>query len=80
MDNARDIDALHVNKAELENMSGYKSEIAVDEYDDHEIHIAEHTRYLLSAESEKTRGDETSKNNAIKHLREHKKMLIASAE
>lgn len=78
INNARDVDALHVNKADEENMSGYKSEIAVDEYDDHAIHIAQHTRYLLSAESEETRKDETRKENAIKHLREHKKMLIAN--
>ena len=75
---ARDIDALHVNKAESENMSGYKSIIPVDEYDDHAIHVFEHTRFLLSAESEEVRNNPTTKQNALAHLREHKKALLTT--
>ena len=80
IDSARDIDALHVNKAESENLSGYKEEVPTDEYDDHEIHVAEHTRFLLSAESEEIRKDEKRKEFALKHLREHKKALATLGE
>ncbi|MBO4323655.1 MAG: hypothetical protein J5836_03235 [Clostridia bacterium] len=77
---ARDMDTLHINKAETENMSGYKSIIDVDEYDDHEIHVFEHTRFLLSAESENVRNNPESKQNALAHLRAHKKALAIGEE
>ena len=48
-----------------------------DEYDDHKLHIAEHTRFLLSAESEAVRKNETTKKNAVEHLRRHKLALAA---
>ena len=80
MDNARDIDALHINKAESENLSGYTEKVETDEYDDHKIHIAEHTRFLLSAESEKVRNNSERKKNALEHLKEHKKALEVFGE
>ena len=76
VDNALDLESLHVGKAESENVTGYKEDILVDEYDDHEIHISEHTRYLLSAESEKVRKDPSRKERAIAHLRAHKVALL----
>ncbi len=80
IDNVRDIDQLHINKAELENMSGFTEDIEVDEYDDHEIHIEEHTRFLLSAESEDMRKDKAAKERMLNHLRAHKKFFAAESE
>ena len=80
MDNALEIESLHVGKAENENVSNLDQDISVDEYDDHEIHVAEHTRYLLSVESERVRKDPVKKQRAIEHLRAHKKALIGSAQ
>ena len=48
--------------------------MAVDEYDDHEIHINEHTRYLLSAVFTED-GREEVKARAVAHLRAHKDAL-----
>ncbi len=79
IDNALDIESLHVGKAEKENISNFDESVAVDEYDDHEIHLAEHTRYLLSVESERVRKDPQKYQRAIEHLRQHKKALIGSA-
>ncbi len=76
IDNALDLEGLHVGKAEAENVSGFKEDVKVDEYDDHEIHVQEHTRYLLSVESERVRKDPVKKQRAISHLREHKLALI----
>ncbi|MBR1867942.1 MAG: hypothetical protein IJ800_05120 [Clostridia bacterium] len=75
IDNTADINRLHVTKAETENMGGYKKDIEVDEYDDHEIHVLEHTRFLLSAESDDVRKDPERKRRALEHLRAHKQAV-----
>lgn len=79
IDNTLDIESLHINKADEENLSGFKKPIEVDEYDDHELHIAEHTRFLLSAESEGVRKNPETKKNALEHLRAHKTMAAENA-
>lgn len=79
IDNTLDIESLHINKADEENLSGFKKPIGVDEYDDHELHIAEHTRFLLSAESEGVRKNPETKENALEHLRAHKTMAAKNA-
>lgn len=79
IDNTLDIESLHINKADEENLSGFKKPIGVDEYDDHELHIAEHTRFLLSAESEGVRKNPETKKNALEHLRAHKTMAAENA-
>lgn len=79
IDNTLDIESLHINKANEENLSGFKKPIGVDEYDDHELHIAEHTRFLLSAESEGVRNNPETKENALEHLRAHKTMAAENA-
>ncbi len=78
IENALDLENLHINKAESENISGFASEIPADEYDDHGIHVAEHTRFLLSAESAAVREDPVRKENALAHIRAHK--IAAAAE
>ncbi len=77
IDNTLDIESLHLNKAAEENISGFKESVGVDDYDDHKLHIAEHTRFLLSSESEAVRKDEKRKKNALEHLRLHKIALKA---
>lgn len=79
IDNTLDIESLHINKADEENLSGFKKPIGVDEYDDHELHIAEHTKFLLSAESEGVRKNPETKENALEHLRAHKTMAAENA-
>lgn len=80
IDNALDVESLHVGKAENENLEGFKTQVLVDEYDDHEIHVAEHTRFLLSVESDGVRKDPERKKYAIEHLRAHKKALAGLIE
>ncbi len=72
VENARDITALHAQKAAEENVLFTKKDVAIDEYDDHEIHINEHTRYLLSNVFDDGKLDAV-KERAVKHLRAHKK-------
>lgn len=77
-ENAQDLTTLHINKASEENLRLSEEEVAIDEYDDHELHISEHTRYLLSGE---ITGEDKEKTKArtIKHLNEHKKRKTENA-
>ena len=68
-ENARDVSKLHIRKAERENVTLLTQDAEVDGYDDHALHIAEHTRTLLS-------GGEDSpevKNRFMRHLEEHRR-------
>ena len=74
-ENARDISALHIVKAGEENLQLKKAETDIDEYDDHSLHIVEHTRYLLSSDiKQSTKKDEIKKRFAL-HMQAHKQAL-----
>ncbi len=74
LDNTQDISNLHKAKAEKENIEMDSNVLEVAPYDDHLIHIEEHTRFLLSIDnaSIKVKGKE----NIIKHLNEHSKYVL----
>lgn len=75
-ENARDISALHIARAGEENLEMKKADVAVESYDDHALHITEHTRYLLSAEFKRIPHNAELKARFIAHLEEHKKMEV----
>ena len=68
-ENARDISHLHLKKAERENILLAQRDVEAEEYDDHELHIIEHTRFLLSG-GEKT---EATKERVLRHLASHRR-------
>ncbi len=68
-ENARDISRLHLRKAERENVALKEGDAAADEYDDHALHICEHTRALLSGGEE----DAATKERIVRHIAEHRK-------
>lgn len=74
-ENARDISSLHINKASEENIEMRRAEVEVDEYDDHGLHITEHTRFLLSAEWKRFAGKEEVKRRYLAHIKAHKEAL-----
>ncbi len=78
-ENAKDISSLHLGKASEENVRLKTEEAEVDTYDDHGLHINEHTRFLLSAEFkklyEKDGQDKALKARYTKHIAEHKKAM-----
>ena len=79
VENAKDISALHIAKASEENLLFQKKDVEVEEFDDHEIHINEHTRYLLSAVFEQNSNQET-KGRAVQHLRAHQTAKTAALQ
>ena len=74
-ENARDISALHIAKAGDENQELKSQMVAVDVYDDHELHISEHTRFLLSAEFKKSNKKEEWKVRFLEHMEAHKREM-----
>lgn len=68
-ENARDVSHLHLKKAERENILLRTSDAEADEYDDHDLHIAEHTRALLSGGEQ----DEEVKNRLVRHIGSHRR-------
>ena len=75
LDNAQDINNLHRNKAEKENIDMLKKDCLVDGYDDHVIHIDEHTRRILEYDVENEVNLEF-KNRLNAHINEHKKYTL----
>ncbi len=68
-ENARDISALHIRKAERENVELAHGEVEADEYDDHDLHVTEHLRALLSGAEQ----DAATKERIVRHLRSHRR-------
>ena len=66
-----DISTLHAKKAAKENLCIKELEPPLT-VDDHEIHIEEHTRFLISAEVNKF--DDLHKNKILAHINQHKKL------
>ncbi|MBQ5802497.1 MAG: hypothetical protein IIW27_05645 [Clostridia bacterium] len=62
-----DLSELHVARASEENLLLRTKEVAAEEYDDHDLHVVEHTRYLLSEQP-----GEEEKARIIAHVRKHK--------
>ena len=72
LENARDISALHIAKAGEENLLMKEEDVPIDEYDEHDLHITEHTRFLLSAEFKKMKRREELKSRYVAHIAAHK--------
>ena len=71
-----DISVLHSKKAIKENLDIENEKLIALDIDDHDIHIAEHTKFLLSDESNNYSKSQTQK---IKnHIIEHKALKYAS--
>ncbi|MBR2341824.1 MAG: hypothetical protein IKA72_05400 [Clostridia bacterium] len=74
-ENAKDISSLHCAKATEENIAIKQTDVEVDEYDDHAVHITEHTRFLLSEGVKNTQQWGEVKKRFVEHIRKHKELL-----
>jgi hypothetical protein len=73
-ENARDISALHIAKAGEENLEMKKGEVKPDSFDDHDLHVSEHIRFLLSSEFKRIADGERVKGHFEAHIAAHKSM------
>lgn len=78
-ESAVNVEELHQKKAFSENENAHNNPPKIDDFDNHAIHIEEHTRFLISGD---TNLDEASKNKLSSHIREHLryKRLLNEAE
>lgn len=64
---------LHACRAQKENVRALKNDISVNELDDHDVHIDEHTKYMLSVDFEKAIASKPEISERMqKHVREHR--------
>lgn len=75
LQNARGLAQLHANKAAEENLRLSEADLGADSFDDHAVHIAEHTRFLLSGEFGKCPPE--AKARFERHIAGHRKLLAA---
>ena len=73
-ENAQDIAQLHIARAGKENVDIDHAEIL--EVDDHEIHIEQHTRFVIANTTENF--DEVYREKVLAHIRAHKAALKAA--
>ncbi len=71
-ENALSTEELHTKKAIRENLNVKDTNPEVSETDNHKLHIGEHTRYLISAESDL---NEKDKERLSEHVRTHRVYL-----
>jgi hypothetical protein len=67
----RDLDELHRVRCGEENLKLKSGDVEVKSYDDHEIHINEHTAFLLSESLEKN-----VEKRIVCHIQEHKRKIL----
>ena len=73
-ENAKDISSLHIAKASEENLDMKMEGVEVDVYDDHAVHITEHTRFLLSEEFKRMKEKTPVKARVVAHIKAHEEM------
>ncbi|MDE5548692.1 MAG: hypothetical protein K2J13_00405, partial [Clostridia bacterium] len=69
-ESSKDVEESHRKKAMKENLDFGKEKVAVAEYDNHDLHLEEHLKYLLEDDDEKVKAliDE--------HIKQHKMMKM----
>jgi len=74
---AQDTNALHIRRADKENLDiTQNKKIEVDEFDNHEIHITEHINYLFGGVLDGKNANLKAKEILKQHIKEHKKMQL----
>lgn len=74
-ENSCDLQSLHINKAQEENISMLIQDESPLEIDDHNTHINEHISYILGSEIKTKDNRKEIEARIIKHINEHKKYL-----
>ena len=80
LDNVQDLTTLHISKAQSENLEMQSGYVGTESYDDHNVHIAEHIRFLLSGELNLVKNRKKTKENIERHILEHKQRASGAVE
>jgi hypothetical protein len=65
---------LHIAKASEENLDLKHADLEPDEYDEHTLHVTEHTRFLLSEEFKRIKDKAVVKERFVQHIKKHEEM------
>ena len=74
-EHSTDINALHINRAQEENINMRSTEVEILPIDDHEIHIEEHVSYILGSGIKDCKNYDEVKNRILNHIEQHKALL-----
>ena len=74
-EDSRDIDELHQKKAQRENAALLKRPVYPDTVDNHELHIDEHTKLLITKSVSENAGQ---KERLFAHINSHKELMALS--
>lgn len=74
-EHSTDINALHINHAQEENISMRSEDVEILPIDNHEIHIEEHISYILSNGIKDCKNYEEVKNRILNHIEQHKQLV-----
>ncbi|MBO5910332.1 MAG: hypothetical protein J6Q15_02360 [Clostridia bacterium] len=73
-EHSTDINGLHVNRAQEENIAMRSQDVEIMPIDNHEIHIEEHISYLLGAGVKDCKNYDEIKNRILAHIEQHKSL------
>jgi len=73
-EHSTDINALHINHAQEENIAMRTRETEIMPIDNHEIHIEEHISYMLGANIKECKNYDEVKQRILNHIEQHKIM------
>ncbi len=76
-ENSIDLPTLHINRAKEENLASENKELEILPIDNHQIHIDEHTAYILGSDIKNKINSKKIIEKLLKHIEEHKKLLQA---
>ena len=75
------VNSLHVTRAERENYALSKKTLTVSEIDDHNLHVDEHTKFMLSSDFDKIREkDPKLEEKLLDHIRKHKQYALLTKQ
>jgi hypothetical protein len=73
-EHSTDINALHINHAQEENIAMRTHDVEIMPIDNHDIHIDEHVSYVLGANIKDCENYDEVKQRLLNHIEEHKIM------
>ncbi len=73
-EHSTDVNALHINRAQEENIAMRTGEVDILPIDNHEIHIEEHVSYILGSGIKDCKNYEEVKQRLLSHIEQHKKL------
>ena len=82
-ENAQDINELHLKRAASENLKMLENSQVIEplEVDEHDIHITEHTAFMLGGEFEKNLAKNPKLTEIVlRHIRKHKQLKEKDTE